>query len=128
MPCEIRYLVEQRVIVTRLYGRLSHEDSEQFNRQNIDLIRCGDGQVHIIFEIEDLQHIELNVRQMLSLMSFTREPGLGWVVIVGGNQFAKFLGTLVLQAGSVNHRFVRNSQEAFDLLKHLEPDLDFVLP
>jgi len=128
MPCEIHYLIDHRVILTRLYGDLSREDSEIFNRQNVDLLTRGASQVHIIFDTTQLQHINLNIREMLSLMSFTHEPHLGWVFIVGGSPMAKFMGTLVLEAGGVNYRFVNTMDDALATLRRFEPDLLFDQP
>ncbi len=125
MAYETHYLIDRRVILTRLYDNLSPEDSAKFNQRNIELTRQGADQVHIIFDITDLRNIDLNIRQMLGLMSFTREAQLGWVIIVGGPQFAKFMGTIVLQAGGVNHRFVTAMNDAYTTLQHLEPDLLF---
>lgn len=122
---ETRYLIDRLVILTRLHDNLSPEDSANFNQRNIELIRQGRNQVHIIFDITALYKIDLNVRQMLSLMSFTHEPQLGWVVVVGGLQFAKFMGTVILQAGDVNHRFAVNLNDAYTVLRHVESDLLF---
>lgn len=123
MACDIHYLLERKVILTRLYGELSAQDSQKFNQQNIELIRCGNGSVHIIFDITALNHIDLNVREMLGLMSFRREPQLGWVFIVGGPSIGKFMGMLVLEAGSVNYRFVKTMDEARTALTRLDPEL-----
>ncbi len=123
MPYETYFQTPRRVIYTRLAGKLSLDDVKKFNEVDTGLLRNGSGSVHIIFDTNELSHMDIDLRQMEQAIRFTREPQLGWVIIIGSNPIARYLGSIVMRTGRANFRFVETMGEALMALARIDPSL-----
>ncbi|HVU10531.1 MAG TPA: hypothetical protein VHD90_04605 [Phototrophicaceae bacterium] len=127
MAYETRYSVNERVIHNRLYGEMTPEDPAGFNTATLDLIRSGDAPVHLIFDTSDLQPVGVPLKDVLEMVTFPGENKLGWVIIVGENPFARFVGSLLMQAGRVKYRMVGSLDEAVAILQRMDTSLQYVM-
>jgi hypothetical protein len=123
MPYEAYYQTQRRVIYTRLAGNLSLEDVKNLNDADTGLLRAGTNSVHIIFDTTQLNQMNIDLRRMEQAIQFAREPQLGWVIIIGSNPIARYLGSIVMRTGRANFRFVETMGEALMALSRIDPSL-----
>ncbi len=127
MPYQTRYSVNERVIHNRLYGEMTPEDPAGFNAATLDLIRSGDAPVHLIFDTSSLEPVNVPLKNVVEMVTFPGENKLGWVIIVGENPFARFVGSMLMQAGRVKYRMVGSMDEAVAILQRMDTSLQYAI-
>jgi len=124
MKHQIEYAMDKRVIRVRYIGDLTQEEAKITNTAVTEMIRDGIAPVHFIADATQLEALKINLMQMREAASFLREPQLGWLIIIGGNPIARFMGSLVIQLRKANFRFVDSLDEAFAVLSRVDTTLE----
>ncbi len=120
MAYEIGYSIDQRVIFVRVYGDYTYEDAHDSNVTAIELIRSGVGPVHIIIDSHEMGSFKIGLSQLRETITMFREPNIGWIIAIGVNPMIRFIGSMVMQMGHVNFRFVENMNDALDTLQRVD--------
>src|SRR5688572_15302383 len=123
MPHEIGYLIDKRVIYHRFSGHVTIDEIREGNTAAIDFIRRGGPPVHDIVDASAVVDVHFHLKELLSATSFTREPQLGWMILVGGNPLVRFFATMLGQVGRLHFHTANDLDEAFAILQRVDLSL-----
>jgi hypothetical protein len=123
MPHQISYLIEKRVIYHHFNGHITIDEIREGSAAAAELIRGGEPLVHDIVDASGVTDLDFHLRQLFSVANFTKEPQLGWMILVGGNPLVRFFATMLGQVGRVNFHTANNLDEAFAILQRVDPSL-----
>ena len=97
MGYDVSWHVENRILLLKLKGELTSEESLEISDINVQHFDAGVAPVHLIIDISELQKFPTNIRQTSALARYLRHKKLGWVVVVGTNTLINFMSSLLSQ-------------------------------
>lgn len=124
MPYEMKWLVERRVITSRINGETSAEDIADFVEMFNARLENGNPPVHHVVEISGIGKAVVNLREVNQVVSFDKSRH-GWVVVVSRemNPFVRFVISVVLEARHLPVHICQNFDEARAFLLEVDPSL-----
>ena len=119
MPYQISWQLEKRVLMVKLFGILTDQESTEVGEINSRHIQEGIAPVHIIVDARDLDKFPTNLRQNSQFMGYLSTPSLGWVVAIGiaNNMLARFAVTVISQ---VIHFRLAQRDNMTEAIRYLE--------
>jgi hypothetical protein len=127
MPFETNWLLEKRVIVFRIWGRLSLEENQDLNAELGVFIRSGRNPVHLIVIFGADYAVPLDL-QLLATGSPIKDKNMGQAAIIGGSPVIRFMAHAV---GKYNNRRVHNAksiEEAYRKFREIDASLPLEYP
>lgn len=99
MPYQIAWHLEKRILMVKMFGLLTDEESSEIGTINSQHLAEGIAPVHIIVDTTELEKFPTNLRQNSQFMAYLRTPSLGWVIVIGltHNVLAKFAVSVISQ-------------------------------
>lgn len=97
MAYSVSWHVHSRILLLKLEGELTSQESEEISNINVQRFDAGIEPVHLIIDISALTKFPTDIRQTSSLARYLRHKKLGWVVVVGTNTMINFLSSLLSQ-------------------------------
>jgi hypothetical protein len=127
MPFETSWLLEKRVIVFHIWGRLSIEENQDLNAELGAFIRSGIKPVHLIvvFGADYAAPLDL---QLLATGTPIKDKNMGQAAIIGGSPVIRFMAHAV---GKYNNRRVHNAksiEEAYRKFCEIDASLPLDYP
>ncbi len=126
MSYQMKWLIERRVIASRIDEELTTEDIGGFLEMFNAWLEHGNPPVHHIMEIASIGKAPVNLREVNKLVSFDKSRH-GWAVIIGDekmlNPLVRFIISAVLGAQRLPVRICKNFDEAWGFLLQADPSL-----
>ena len=97
MPYTTQWLVENRVVRTHVFGKLTEAEAQEMSAAHASFIEKGTRPVHLIVEVAGLESIPISLRQNTAMGGYLRHPSLGWIVLVGGSMLVNFTISVLSQ-------------------------------
>jgi hypothetical protein len=116
-------LIEKHVIYHRFYGQITIDDIREGSEAAVELIRGGGPLVHDIVDARGVGDVNFHLKELLNATGFTREPQLGWMILVGGNPLVRFFATMLGQVGRLHFHTANDLDEAFAILQRVDLSL-----
>jgi len=128
MAHEVKWLIENHLILNTYSGTLEMTDFFGVAEKNIELMTSTQNRIHIIADLTDLESVHPKLGHLSELVSITRtfmgQPNLGTLVAHGtDNKFIKFLGTMIMQLNKTEWRVFPTFEEVIRHLIHVDPSL-----
>jgi hypothetical protein len=124
MPYELRWIVPQRIILSRYYGVAT---PEELNASEIDLKNIVDddgvGPVYLLVDVREVQFNLMTLKQMSDNAKYPRSQKLGVSVVVTSSALIRFASSLIGQLLHAEVRLFTDYNQALDYLFELEPEL-----
>jgi len=119
MTYQISWHLEKRILMVKMFGILTDEESTEISAINSRHLQEGTAPVHIIVDTTGLEKFPTNLRQNSQFMAYLRSPSLGWVIVIGlaNNVLAKFAVSVISQ---VIHFQLSQRDSIADALRFLE--------
>jgi hypothetical protein len=121
MPVENLWLVENRVMLTRLSGHVTIDDLAENARQGTAMIESGIAPVYSLVDTSQMESFPLKLNDLKTVYDQGSDDKLGWILIYGiPNRFVSFLATTLLQLMRKNYKVVNTQEEAMTFVNSLE--------
>lgn len=122
MSYSVSWLVEKRVIHLRLENEVTVEDAENINHHLLEYFDAGQPPlVHLIVDTTRLAHFPTNLNVLNKVSStYMNHPLLGWIVVIGTNPMARFIGSMITQLFRVRFRMVTSFEAAVVYLAEVD--------
>ncbi|MCB9453981.1 MAG: hypothetical protein H6672_21315 [Anaerolineaceae bacterium] len=126
MPFKVDWLIKGRVIHDWLSGNVEMDDIAETSKLITDLMRQGDPPlVHLIVDILDVTRLPLgiNIGKINQYMQHTKEPNLGWSLVITESMFMRFLASVVTQIAQGRFRAFTTMEDALAFLQDVDASL-----
>lgn len=125
MPVINRWLVPGKVIYTDLIGDLTLESLKAGSDSIISMYNESEfDRIHIVSNQAEMGNIPVSLKLFNEATPFVRDKRLGWFVMFPeGNQFAKFMATMVTSLAKIDYRHANSLEESLNLLKRMDQTL-----
>ncbi len=119
MPYQIAWHLEKRVLMVKLFGILTDQESTEVGEINSRHLQEGTAPIHIIVDTSKMEKFPTNLRQNSQFMGYLSTPSLGWVVVIGiaNNMLARFAVSVISQ---VIHFRLAQRDNMTEAIKYLE--------
>jgi hypothetical protein len=122
MPVENSWLVENRVMLTRLSGHVTIDDLVQNAREGTLMIESGIKPVYSLVDASRIEQFPLRLNQMHAVSEQGSSDKLDWIIIYGiPNRFISFLATTFVQVIQKRYKVVGTLDEAMAFVNSREP-------
>jgi len=123
MPVEIKWYIQDHVLIARYYGHVSAED---IHKQYLEGIRMSESVdtalVHMIADIADVTSFPKNVMEFQGSFG-EKAKNAGWVVLVGENKMIRFLSSIISNLMKLRFAYVNTHDEAVEFITARDPFL-----
>ena len=102
MGYDVRWLLNEHIILTTLWGEISVDETEQALNQATQYLNTTAYIAHDLIDLRTLTKYP-PLLQMMHMRSFLNHPHLGWVVVVSNDKLMKFFVTAI--TGLAHSRF-----------------------
>ncbi len=123
MPYEISWLVEKRVVYTRMYGFVTGEELANQNKDMTPFVKSSVQLLHTITDATDGIGTDVKLRD-LQKANFTDIDNLGWAIYVSPSKMNRFFASVITQLSHKRGRQFATLEEALNFLS----DIDDTLP
>ena len=124
MPYETQWLVPNRVILTRIFGKVTQEEIENLIADIEAKLEAGTPFIHHISDGTEMDKIEINLKTIrLMLGGKKRSEILGWQIDVIHNPINKMISSIGNQIAGVRYRAFNTIQDAVAFLNENDPTL-----
>jgi hypothetical protein len=121
MPAENTWIVENRVMLTRLSGHITIEDMQASARRGTAMIETGTAPVYSLVDASQIEHFPLKLNELKSVTDEGSSDKLGWIIIYGiPNRLLSFLATTFAQLIGKNYKVVNTQDEALAFIAQQE--------
>lgn len=127
MPCELKWYLQDRVLLQRLSGVVTLEDVKVSNAQLKTFLASGVAPTHVIVDLSGVERFPTSLSTIKEFVQpVPNQDILGWVLIFGAkNALLRFLASMVTQlAGeNVRMRMLDTLPEAIDFIRKQDETL-----
>ena len=123
MPYETSWLVEKRIIYTRMYGFVTGEELLAQNKEMGVYIQQSEYLLHTINDATDTTGTDMGLRD-LQQTQFTDVANLGWAIYVSPSKMNRFFASVITQLSKKRGRQFATLEEGLKFLQ----DMDDTLP
>src|SRR5690349_7131799 len=107
MPAENTWVVENRVMLTRLTGHITVEDMKASARRGTAMIESGIAPVYSLVDASQIEHFPLKLNELKSITEEGSTDKLSWIIIYGiPNRLLSFLATTFAQVIGKRYKVV----------------------
>lgn len=121
MPIENAWLVENRVIQSRMIGDITVADFVKSNQETTPLIDSGTPPVYFLVDVTWLEKYPTRLEDFRMIYRQPISKNLSYVIIFGiHNPSISYLATLITQLLRVKFQVVQDQAEALALIEKIE--------
>lgn len=121
MPAENSWVVENRVMLTRLSGQITVEDMQASSRRGTAMIESGIAPVYSLVDASQIEHFPLKLNELKSITEEGSSDKLSWIIIYGiPNRLMSFLATTFAQVIGKRYKVVNTQAEALAFIAQQE--------
>src|SRR3982751_297543 len=122
MPYQLSWLVEKRVIYTRLYGLVTSAELSAQKEEMEPLIQSSDQLLYIITDGTDTTGTDMGLRD-LQKTQFADTPNLGWSVYISPKKMDRFFASVITQLWKKRSREFATLDEGIRFLQSVDESL-----
>ena len=123
MPYETSWLVEKRIVYTRMYGFVTGEELSAQNSEMPKYIAQSEQLLHTINDATDTTGTDMGLRD-LQQTQFTNVDNLGWAIYISPSKMNRFFASVITQLSKKRGRQFATLEEGLKFLQ----DMDDTLP
>ena len=121
MPAENIWIVENRVMLTRLTGHITIEDMAASARRGTAMIESGIAPVYSLVDASQIEHFPLKLNELKVVSEQGSSDKLSWIIIYGiPNRLLSFLATTFVQVIGKRYKVVATQDEAMAFIAQQE--------
>jgi hypothetical protein len=121
MPIENYWLVENRVLITRLEGNITLDEFLEVSREGTRMIDSGIAPVYSVVDMTQLTHFPMRVNELKAIADLGTSSKLSWIMVYGlKNSLVQFFASVFTQILRTNYRVFKTQHEALDMISKLE--------
>ncbi|MFN8528269.1 MAG: hypothetical protein U0670_06635 [Anaerolineae bacterium] len=118
------WVIEKRVILTRLSGAFNREDSIAGIRRVGEMMQQGEAPVHLIMDMRGTTNFTTNFREIIpEIMQFRQQMTKSWTVMITEAKLIRFFGTLVANTLRGRFQIATSVEDALTLLLTVDTSL-----
>ena len=122
MPYALSWLVDKRVIYTRLYGFITGDELSAQREEMQPLIQDSDQLLYIITDATDSTGTNLGLRD-LQKTQFADATNLGWAVYISPKKMDRFFASVITQLLKKRSREFATLEEGIRFLQSIDETL-----
>ena len=122
MPYQLSWLVEKRVIYTRLYGLVTSAELSAQKEEMEPLIQSSDQLLYIITDGSDTTGTSMGLRD-LQKTQFADAANLGWAVYISPKKMDRFFASVITQLLKKRSREFATLEEGIRFLQSVDETL-----
>ena len=122
MPYETSWLVEKRVVYTRMYGFVSGEELKTQNEEMVAFIEQSEQLLHTINDATDTTGTDMGLRD-LQQTQFTNVDNLGWAIYISPSKMNRFFASVITQLSKKRGRQFATLEEGLRFLQEMDETL-----
>lgn len=123
MPYKVSWLVEKRVLYTRLYGYITAEELRSQKAVIETFIAESEHLLHMINDATETTGTDMGLRDLQN-MPYASATNLGWAIYINPNKLHRFFASVVTQLSGKRGREYATLDEGLRFLQ----DIDDTLP
>jgi len=116
MAYEISWLIENRVVHLHVFGTVSIAEARQAYDALLVCHEKGTAPIHLILEHTGIEKFPLTLNPYNFIIEGGSPAKGGWMLIVGDNRQARFLGMLFSYVAKVKSRAFLKREQALEFL------------
>lgn len=120
MPCDVDWLIDDRIVRAKYYGIVTAGDIRQQAATTVAMIDMGVAPVHVLIDSSGVESVGIGIGDLRSL-SVKTLPTVGWTVIIAPNTLHRFFISIGMQFTRGNYKFVDTEDEAIDFVIGQDP-------
>jgi hypothetical protein len=128
MPVEVRWYVENRVVLAAGHGVVTRAENDESDRQVLAMLGTGSPPVHVLMDVslvEDFPQYTMNER-MSVFQNMAQHPNLGWAALCGTvNPVVRFMSAVVTRLTGVRFRLFETFDEGLNFLKEQDKSVSW---
>lgn len=122
MPYKMSWLVEKRIIYTRMYGHVTSDEMAAYNQEMENFVQHSELLVHTLTNATDTTGVDMGLRDLQN-MSFTDIANLGWAIYISPSKINRFFASVITQLSQKRGRQFATVEEAFKFLHEMDDTL-----
>ena len=122
MPYSTIWLIEKRVVYTRMYGFVTGEELQAQNRELEGYIQASEQLLYIITDATDSTGTNMGLRD-LQKTQFADTPNLGWSVYVSPKKMDRFFASVITQLWKKRSREFATLEEGIRFVQSVDESL-----
>lgn len=122
MPYEISWLVEKRVLYTRMYGYVTGEDLRNNNADMQVFVQDSELLLHTITDATETTGTDMGLRDLQNTQ-FTSVDNLGWGIYISPSKMNRFFASVITQLSKKRGRQFETLGEALKFLNEMDDTL-----
>ncbi len=122
MPYEISWLVDKRVIYTRMYGYVTGEDLRNNNADMQAFVQDSELLLHTITDATETTGTDMGLRDLQNTQ-FTSVENLGWGIYISPSKMNRFFAGIITQLNKKRGRQFETLDEALKFLNEMDNTL-----
>lgn len=122
MPYETSWLVEKRVVYTRMYGYVTGEELLAQNLEMPKYIEQSEQLLHTINDATDTTGTDMGLRDLQNAQ-FTDINNLGWAIYISPSKMNRFFASVITQLSKKRGRQFATLEEGLSFLQEMDDTL-----
>ena len=122
MPYTMSWLVEKRVLYTRMHGFVTSEELQAQSREMEAYIHTSEQLLYIITDATDTTGTNMGLRD-LQKTQFANTPNLGWSVYISPKKMDRFFASVITQLWKKRSREFATLDEGIRFLQSIDESL-----
>ena len=122
MPYEISWLVDKRVLYTRMYGYVTGEDLRNNNADMEAFVQDSELLLHTVTDATETTGTDMGLRDLQST-PFTSVENLGWGIYISPSKMNRFFASVITQLSKKRGRQFETLDEALKFLNEMDDTL-----
>jgi hypothetical protein len=122
MPYEVSWLVEKRVVYTRIYGFVTGDELQAQNRELEGYVHASEQLLYIITDATDTTGTNMGLRD-LQKTQFADTPNLGWSVYISPKKMDRFFASVITQLWKKRSREFATLEEGIRFVQSIDESL-----
>jgi len=122
MPYEISWLVEKRVLYTRMYGYVTGEDLRNNNADMATYVLESEQLLHTVTDATETTGTDMGLRDLQNTQ-FTSVENLGWGIYISPSKMNRFFASVITQLSKKRGRQFATLDEALKFLNEMDDTL-----
>lgn len=127
MPCEMDWLIKDRLVFQRCWGELTLDELRSTNHDFVDCIHAGMPLVHTIIDLTEVTDFPKSLTEINRAFARDEETlqRLGWTLVISTHPILRFFASIVTSLwNKARFRIFATNDEALNFLAELDATLD----
>lgn len=122
MPYKMSWLVEKRVIYTRLYGHVTSKELASYYQTMLVYAQESELLLHTLTDSTDITNMDMGLRDLQNT-PFADIRNLGWAVFISPSKINRFFASVITQLSKKRGRQFATLEEGLNFLQDIDDSL-----